>query len=202
MLKIRRSHDRLIFNMGISIPGKDGLCIETGPCFPPSLISSLVSETHEPSQNVLFLFLLLFIYWSTYSCASICCVLFLTRPGGIKFNILTLGVMDFYYWGWTLPVVIQHNANASCYVIISAPVREHVKGNSGACAMCDWLCNMKQRVYFEFQFQFQFEYGSTNTHLCKYHHWLWSISMVLTCGLLPITCHGVWYSQLETFFIS
>ena len=30
MLKIRRSHDHLIFNMGISIPGKDGLYIETG----------------------------------------------------------------------------------------------------------------------------------------------------------------------------
>ena len=31
MLKIRRSHDRLIFTMGIPIPGKDGLYIETGP---------------------------------------------------------------------------------------------------------------------------------------------------------------------------
>ena len=31
MLKIRRSHDRLFFNMGISIPEKDGLYIETGP---------------------------------------------------------------------------------------------------------------------------------------------------------------------------
>ena len=31
MLKIRRSHDRLIFNMGIPIPGKDGLYIDTGP---------------------------------------------------------------------------------------------------------------------------------------------------------------------------
>ena len=31
MLKIRRSHDRLIFNMGIPIPGKDCLYIETGP---------------------------------------------------------------------------------------------------------------------------------------------------------------------------
>ena len=30
MLKIRRFHDRLIFNMGIPIPGKDGLDIETG----------------------------------------------------------------------------------------------------------------------------------------------------------------------------
>ena len=30
MLKIGRSHERLIFNMGISIPGKDGLYIETG----------------------------------------------------------------------------------------------------------------------------------------------------------------------------
>ena len=31
MLKIRRSRDRLIFNMGIPIPGKDGLYIETWP---------------------------------------------------------------------------------------------------------------------------------------------------------------------------
>ena len=31
MLKIRRSRDRLIFNIRIPIPGKDGLCIETGP---------------------------------------------------------------------------------------------------------------------------------------------------------------------------
>ena len=31
MLKIRRSCDRLIFNMGIPIPGKDGLYNETGP---------------------------------------------------------------------------------------------------------------------------------------------------------------------------
>ena len=31
MLKIRRSRDRLIFTMGIPIPGKDGLYIETGP---------------------------------------------------------------------------------------------------------------------------------------------------------------------------
>ena len=31
MLKIRRSPDRLIFNMGIPIPAKDGLYIETGP---------------------------------------------------------------------------------------------------------------------------------------------------------------------------
>ena len=31
MLKIGRSHDRLIFSMEIPIPGKDGLYIETGP---------------------------------------------------------------------------------------------------------------------------------------------------------------------------
>ena len=34
MLKIRRSHDRLIFNMGITIPRKDGLYIEMGPWRP------------------------------------------------------------------------------------------------------------------------------------------------------------------------
>ena len=31
MLKIRRSRDRPIFNIGIPIPGKDGIYIETGP---------------------------------------------------------------------------------------------------------------------------------------------------------------------------
>ena len=32
MVKIRRSRDRLVFNMGIPIPGKDCLNIEMGPC--------------------------------------------------------------------------------------------------------------------------------------------------------------------------
>ena len=36
MLKTRRSHDHLIFNIGISIPGKDGLYIETVPKLPRS----------------------------------------------------------------------------------------------------------------------------------------------------------------------
>ena len=40
MLKIRRSHERLIFNMRISIPGRDGLYIEAGPC--SLVVSSLV----------------------------------------------------------------------------------------------------------------------------------------------------------------
>ena len=39
MLKIRRSRDRLIFNMGIPIPGKDGLYSETGPWRPPNPIA-------------------------------------------------------------------------------------------------------------------------------------------------------------------
>ena len=32
LLKIKRSHDRLTFNMGIPIPGKGGLYIDTGLC--------------------------------------------------------------------------------------------------------------------------------------------------------------------------
>ena len=32
-LDITRSHDSLIFNMAIPIPGKDGLYIETGPWY-------------------------------------------------------------------------------------------------------------------------------------------------------------------------
>ena len=43
MFKIRRSWDRLIFNMGIPIPGKDSLYIETGPwCFPVACSSGLL----------------------------------------------------------------------------------------------------------------------------------------------------------------
>ena len=38
MLKIRRSRDRLIFNMGIPIPGKGDLYIETGPRAVPVVV--------------------------------------------------------------------------------------------------------------------------------------------------------------------
>ena len=38
MLNIRRSRDRLIFNMGIHIPGKNGIYIETGPMVSRELI--------------------------------------------------------------------------------------------------------------------------------------------------------------------
>ena len=44
MSKIRRSHDRLIFNMGISIPGKDGLYIETGPWYLRVFLHVLLSK--------------------------------------------------------------------------------------------------------------------------------------------------------------
>ena len=40
MLKIRRSHDCLIFNMEIPIPGKESLYIETGPGYDLSMLES------------------------------------------------------------------------------------------------------------------------------------------------------------------
>ena len=43
MLKLRRSHDRLNFNMVIPIPGKDGLYIESGPSFHHVQQSSILS---------------------------------------------------------------------------------------------------------------------------------------------------------------
>ena len=53
MLKIRRSCDRLIFNMGIPIPGKDCLCIEPGPCrshdIHLGLLEFLVPATGRPA---------------------------------------------------------------------------------------------------------------------------------------------------------
>ena len=44
MLKIRHSHDRLIFNMGISITRKDGLYIETGPWIQFATYESMVGD--------------------------------------------------------------------------------------------------------------------------------------------------------------
>ena len=50
MLKIRRPNGRLIFNMGIPIPGKDGLYIETGPCWHQQSQSMLVQVLNCPQQ--------------------------------------------------------------------------------------------------------------------------------------------------------
>ena len=48
MLKIRRPTGRLIFNMGIPIPGKTVFYIETGPCCPLTFLLPL-----KPSCNAL-----------------------------------------------------------------------------------------------------------------------------------------------------
>ena len=46
MLKIRRPLERLIFNMGIAIPGKTVFLIETAPC-----VAFIVDETlHAPMK--------------------------------------------------------------------------------------------------------------------------------------------------------
>ena len=52
MLKIRRSRDRLIFNMGIPIPGKDGLYNEMGA----QLYMQLACTVHyqKPLQLLIF----------------------------------------------------------------------------------------------------------------------------------------------------
>ena len=50
MLKIRRSRNRLIFNMGIPVPGKEGLYIETGPCF----FSTFAESFHFRSFQISF----------------------------------------------------------------------------------------------------------------------------------------------------
>ena len=56
MLKIRRSHDRIIFNMGIPIPGEDSLYIVTGPrlsgCRMPYCINDHGANT-EPVLTII-----------------------------------------------------------------------------------------------------------------------------------------------------
>ena len=47
ILKIRRSRDRLIFNMAIPVPGKDGLYTETGPRYPSSFRHQVRYSAHD-----------------------------------------------------------------------------------------------------------------------------------------------------------
>ena len=49
MLNIRRNQDRLIFNMVVPIPGKDGLYIETGVNV--LLIITVVPQTGQESSD-------------------------------------------------------------------------------------------------------------------------------------------------------
>ena len=51
MLKIRRPLGRLIFNMGIAIPGKTVFLIETAPSFLQLILSYyLINTGHQPDK--------------------------------------------------------------------------------------------------------------------------------------------------------
>ena len=62
MLKIRRPNGRLIFNMGIPIPGKDGLYIETGPWL---LLAGLGST---PNIHLIMFLVWSVLYWYVFHC--------------------------------------------------------------------------------------------------------------------------------------
>ena len=53
MLKIRRPLGRLIFNMGIAIPGKTVFLIETAPWYPmiQLLIVAFITDLYNPHLN-------------------------------------------------------------------------------------------------------------------------------------------------------
>ena len=57
MLKIRRPTGRLIFNMGIPIPGKTVFYIETGPCilFRQSINKKIYNEITDPDGRYIIL---------------------------------------------------------------------------------------------------------------------------------------------------
>ena len=78
MLKIRRSRDRLIFNIGIPIPGKDGLDIDTGPwshqvwCVAVFARCTGPMRLHEnPEMWRPVCFLLIFFYFPFFSFYSL-----------------------------------------------------------------------------------------------------------------------------------
>ena len=76
MLEIKRSHDRLIFNMGIPIPWKDGLYIETEPWFHFYLALWHPSPPHTElrkweSLGGNFLIKYLYFYCTQHSAVSI-----------------------------------------------------------------------------------------------------------------------------------
>ena len=67
MLKIRRPTGRLIFNMGIPIPGKTVFYIETGPWYQPKLHSATIPyimvHSVEEWRNFVMLFDEIFAYF-------------------------------------------------------------------------------------------------------------------------------------------
>ena len=69
MFKIRRSRDRLIYNMGLPIPEKDGLYIEIGPRLfdawhqPISLFGAAVWNVVFLMESMKVVFILVLILW-------------------------------------------------------------------------------------------------------------------------------------------
>ena len=82
MLKIRRSRDRLIFNMGIPIPGKDSLYIETGP---RSTSSAIVATGGN--------------YWGLYTAGLLSCSGHCNsfRDPGNVFDIIICKILVIYF---------------------------------------------------------------------------------------------------------
>ena len=103
MLKIRRSHDRLIFYMWIPIPGKDGLYIETGPSIEPvhgqggGRLGVLV-ESNNTGTTLLPLLGKLRIVMITFSISALHIIVFTTFCAGIdaNFAIYQISVFNAY----------------------------------------------------------------------------------------------------------
>ena len=78
MLKIRRPLGRLIFNMGIAIPGKTVFLIETAPCFHYMYESPVYIKTEVASQPIHFMALTSTFSWKSImredqlQCLSFC----------------------------------------------------------------------------------------------------------------------------------
>ena len=92
MLKIRRSRDHIIFNMGVPIPEKDGLNIDTAPGFfaglddiSPLTPNRIISERRPVDATV-------DVYWNT------------APPSADNF---TKDAIAFWQRGWLLAGIIN-----------------------------------------------------------------------------------------------
>ena len=119
MLKIRRSHDRLIFNMGIPTPGKDGLYNETWPWSP--------SGAQERQSTMTYFIATCFLEeWSLLPCRvehfvmgfthSSCMGIMMTSSNGNLFRVTGHLCGKFTSHRW-IPRTKSSNAEFWCFLV-------------------------------------------------------------------------------------
>ena len=116
MLKIRRPLERLIFNMGIAIPGKTVFLIETAPWLSSNLNNNITHHWHCPPGRWLFYMCMGFI---CHSCLRLLCNNRIYNnavyPTKYAHSLLCLIWSGFLFW-YHCSFWFIHGIISSCFI--------------------------------------------------------------------------------------